>query len=656
MTRYVPAAAILMFVLGAAGMYAQPSYAQSTRVAGGGFPAGSIEGRVLDDAQVPVAGAMVSVVGRTTAVATTGRDGRFTLRELPFGPYVLSVHSRGYWQSRGRTIQVTSKTISLAEIQLARAVASRPPTPRPASVASSQVAVRPQLAGFGLDAPSPPAVANSADSTGTAPQATDAARDEDSDDSTAIEDETAWRLRHLPRSILKDAAMGAVWTDKPAADAGAWFARAVDSGVMAPIALFSELPLSGQVNLMTSDSFNRTGQMFNDNSSRSVAYVSVNTQAAGGAWAMQGAMTQGDLASWIVAGSYRSIASSTHAYELGLSYSTQQYDGGNATALAAMRDSARNVGTVYGFDEWTLSPRLVLGYGTGFARYDYLNGAGVWSPRVSVTLPINGVRVKALASQRAVVPGAEEFAPSTTGLWLPPERTFSSLAPDGVFRPEQTRHMQVSLERDLDAGVTVAVRGFSQRINDQLVEIFGIDNMSGGAQATPLGHYFVGTAGDIDARGWGVSMIQEVPGYVRGTIEYTVTTAYWLPNTNPLFVSARPGVRSARAGASENLYDLQTSIDVRIPQTSTRVSAKYRINTAFWDGNADPLARSASNSRFNVRVNQSLPFLRFSSADWAMLLDIRNTFRDAEPEASVYDEALALRAPKRVVGGLLVRF
>jgi hypothetical protein len=198
------------------------------------------------------------------------------------------------------------------------------------------------------------------------------------------------------------------------------------------------------------------------------------------------------------------------------------------------------------------------------------------------------------------------------------------------------------------------VRGFTQRIDDQLVEMFGVE-MPGGAQ-TPLGHYFVGTAGDIDARGWGVSLIQEIAGYVRGELEYTVTTAYWLPNSNPAFAGAPRGIRSAATGWSENVHDLQTSIEARIPQTATRFSAKYRMNSAFWDGNPDPLTHAASNTRFNVRVNQSLPFLRFSNADWEMLLDIRNTFREADAAASIYDEALALRAPKRIVGGLLVKF
>jgi hypothetical protein len=315
-----------------------------------------------------------------------------------------------------------------------------------------------------------------------------------------------------------------------------------------------------------------------------------------------------------------------------------------------MSASARNVGGVYAHDEWTISPRLVLGYGAGYARYDYLGGPGLWSPRVNITLPLAGVRIKALASRRAVVPGAEEFAPSVTGVWLPPERTFSSLSPDGRFTAEHTRHLQFSIERDLAPGVTVSLRGFDQRTSDQLAEIF--DAVPGRADA-PVGHYYVATAGDIEARGWGVGMIQEVPGYVRGTIEYTVASAYWSPGGDTSVVRA---VRTLPAGAKENVHDLQTSIQATIPQSATRVYVKYRINTAFWNGEPGANPRSSANARFNVRVNQALPFLRFSNADWEALVDVRNMFREADAEASLYDEALAIRAPKRIVGGLLVKF
>ena len=630
MSRFFPAAALALLAFNLPAAYAQTA----ARSQHNSFPAGAIEGRVLDDKQAPVAGAMVSVVGRAIAVATTDRDGRYTLKDLPFGPYILSVRSRGYWQSRGRTVQLSAANVSAPAIQLERASASKAQAaPQPDPPAPTQ------LAAFGvLDVP-PLAVAASVS------DGSDQAGDAEGGS------ETAWRLRHLPRSILKEVTAEDVWVTnsrfEPRTD---WFGRTLET--VGPAALFSDLALSGQINLLTTESFNNPGQLFGANAARSVAFVSVGTQAAGGAWAMQGAMTQGDLASWIVAGSYKSIASAHHAYELGLSYSTQHYDGGNAAALAAIRDSARNVGTVSGYDEWTVSPRLVLGYGTAFARYDYLNGSGLWSPRFSVTVPLNGVRLKALVSQHALVPGAEEFAPSVAGLWLPPERTFSSLARDGAFRPERTRHMEVALERDLDAGVTVSLRGFGQRVNDQLIEMFGVD-LAGGPE-TPLGHYFVGTAGDIDARGWGVGMTQQVPGYLRSTIEYTVATAYWMPSPDAAMFSR--ALRSSATLSSENIYDLQTTVEATIPQTATKIFAKYRMNTAFWSAEADRLSTPNANARFNVRVNQSLPFLRFSNADWEALVDVHNMFRDADELASLYDEALAVRAPMRIVGGLLVKF
>ena len=642
MSRWIPAAAIAAYVLGAPSAYAQGAAKDPRSTRSSTFPAGVIEGRVLDDSNTPVAGAMVSVVGRTTAAAMTDREGRYSLRALPYGPYILSVHSRGYFKSRGRTVQLTTSKASIPEIQLARAqkIASDPRVGTEGgpqdTVAAEPPAVPTQLAGFGLDAMQPER---------TRPAATAATAEQEADASE--HGETAWRLRHLPRSILKDVATDAVWTRGD--EQSRWFSRQ-SAAALVPLALFTELPLSGQVNLMTIESFDRPGEIFAADAPRNVAFVSVNTQAVGGAWSMQGAMTQGDLASWIVAGSYKSIQSATHAYELGMSYSTQRYDGGNVTALGAIRENTRNVGSVYGYDEWTVSPRLVLGYGTGYARYDYLGGPGVWSPRFSITLPAEGFRLKALASRKALVPGAEEFAPSATGMWLPPERTFSSLAYDGRFTPEHVRHLQVSLERDLASGVTVSVRAFDQRIDNQLIEIF--DSLPGRAEAA-RGHYYVATAGNIDARGWGAAMMHEVPGFVRGTIEYTVTEAYWDPASDMTIARA---VRSIPVNAGERIHDLQTSIEATIPHTSTRVLAKYRINTAFWNGEPELTLRPSSNARFNVRVNQSLPFLRFSNADWEALVDVRNMFREVESDSSMYDEVFAIRAPKRIVGGLQVSF
>jgi hypothetical protein len=46
----------------------------------------------------------------------------------------------------------------------------------------------------------------------------------------------------------------------------------------------------------------------------------------------------------------------------------------------------------------------------------------------------------------------------------------------------------------------------------------------------------------------------------------------------------------------------------------------------------------------------------FSSAKWEMLVGVRDFFRDATADGSIYDELLVVRPPKRVVGGLTLRF
>ena len=61
-------------------------------------------------------------------------------------------------------------------------------------------------------------------------------------------------------------------------------------------------------------------------------------------------------------------------------------------------------------------------------------------------------------------------------------------------------------------------------------------------------------------------------------------------------------------------------------------------------------------ARFGVQVNQPRPFLNFSSAQWEMLLAVRTLFRDDPLDGSVYDELLVVRPPKRVLGGVTVRF
>src|SRR5207247_559058 len=240
------------------------------------------------------------------------------------------------------------------------------------------------------------------------------------------------------RSILNDATVpeAVLADDTPDGSfnifqPGGFFTRAVGSPAHLATNFFSATPFTGQVNLLTTGSFDTPQQLFTfDSFSHGVAYVSLGAPAGSSAdWTVRSALTQGDIASWIVAGSYATRTPARHRYDLGLSYATQRYDGGNPAALRTVTDGSRNAGAIYGVDTFTISPTVTLTYGARYARYDYLADRSLVSPRVALTLaPRTHFRINALLSSRAVAPGAEEFLPpSDRGIWLPPPRTFLPL-------------------------------------------------------------------------------------------------------------------------------------------------------------------------------------------------------------------------------------
>ena len=403
---------------------------------------------------------MASALGSTTAYAVSDADGRFLFQTLPYGPYLLRVHLQGYAPAPSRLIQVNRETLA-GRLDRARA-------PR-----------RQRRAGAGADG---------GRRTGRC------ARGRDGSGATHDHGEVAWRLRHLKRSVLKDAAVGLVDVAGASGsfldDSLVGLGWAVGSPARLATSLLADVPLNGHFDLLTSTSLDRPQDLFSlEAMPRGMAYLSLEAPTAGGQWAIRGAMTQGDLSSWIVAGSYRR-APAAHRYEAGLSYGMQSYLGGNTAALAAVPEGDRNVGVVYGYDVWTISPRVTVNYGAKYARYDYLSHEALVSPRASVTLtPVadDSFRIRAAFSRRDSAPGAEEFVPPSSGLWLPPERTFSPLASAHGFVPQEMEHVEVAAEREWAGGLVTGVRAFRQTVDDQIVTLFGV--VMPGTASSPLGHY-----------------------------------------------------------------------------------------------------------------------------------------------------------------------
>ena len=590
---------------------------------------GTIVTFVRDKDGHPVGDAVVTAVGRRISTGVTDTAGRCRFTALPPGDYLIRVHRPGF---------VSASTLLVLA--------------GPGAGASWSFVLKTEPAVYLEPADQGPRHVYAAGFVGDGatlqPVGTAVPPDDD-------HGEVAWRIRHLKRSVLQDATEQAVDDDGGDgfdAAVAEVFARGASPDSIAA-SLSSALPVAGQVNLLTSGSFDSPQQLMSAGTlARGVARVSLGASAGpNGDWSAQGAMTQGDVAAWMVSGAYMTRVPARHAYDVGMSYSLQRYDGSNPAALAAMADGNRYAAVLYGFDTWTVSRHLIVTYGGRYAKYGYIEES-LFSPRARLTVsPASHLLLSVGASRRAIAPGAEEFVPSlVAGTWLPPERTFAPITGTS-FVPERTSAYDVSVEHDLTPDTIVGVRRFFEDTEDQLVTAFGLGSVE--RPAADLGHYYVGSAGDVRAQGWTISIQQVIAHRVRGSVDYTVATAQWQQTPQSAVVADRlPGlVRTA----SERVEDVTASIETSVPLTETHVFALYRISSGYAGSTLDDLEGGLA-ARFDVQVTQSLPFMDFANARWEMLVGVRNLFREAADDASLYDELLVTRPPKRIVGGLTLRF
>ena len=611
-----------------AGTRAPAPVLQSVRLTG---VAGAITGVVSDERGLPLSGAVVTANGATLDMTVSDDRGWFSLDKLPDGEYLLRAQLKGFAASPRQVVYVgPSKTAAVHRLQLRRLDS----TVGTSGVEPPTLPSRPIVAA-GFDLPKAEAGPESA--------AAGDAVDHPHTDYT-------WRLRHIRRSILKDSSADIIVADNnPDFEPGSFFGRAMQSATSLAGALFDHIPLSGEVNFLTSSAFGPdlwSGAAL----PRGIAYFSLGAPTPAGDWLMRAGMSEGDLSSWIIAGSFVSRRDPVHTYDVGLTYSTQEYLGGNPAALVAVKDGSRNVGEVYGFDRWVISPGLAIEYGGRYARHDYLEDRGLLSPKISLTLePVKGTTVKTVLAQRMVAPGAEEFlSPGTAGPWLPPERTFAPLRDGDPFRVERARYLDVLVEREFEDSYVIGVRRFFQEVDNQLVTMFGVSLAD---EPRSVGHYYVANAGALDAQGWGVRLGTPADRRVRASIDYTVTRTRWTDRAETSAISSwAPGAIRPDA---EDIHDVTTSFETDISETSTRVYLLLKLNSGFTRATAPRPA--GMDGRFDLQVNQALP-IDVAGTRWEVLLGVRNLFRDPRDPASVYDELLVVRPPKRVVGGFLVRF
>jgi len=548
---------------------------------------------------------------------------------------MVRAHLTGFAPSRRQLVDVRSASTAWFKVTLQRT------SPAPATAASP------------APPPPPPKIlsAGLAPNTDLDPFLTELLG---RDKTNGSEDRTekAWRIRHLPRSVLKDITdrASAAPEEEKTPEKGAAPAKgsALARAIKTPARMLSDLPVTGQLNVMTSGSFDGSpGLSAGDSVHGTANFALAGPAGTLGDWSAR-VLTQADLGSWFLAGAFRSRSSLHHQYSVGFSYSSQRV----VTATSIDRFgfernhfAGRAAGSIYGAGRLLLSPRVMIDYGGRYSQYDYLAEAGLFSPKVAVTLvPIKGVRIRAGASRRLLAPGAEEFLePLTPGLWVPPERTFVGFSP---MVSERTSQFELALEHDLAPGLVVAVRSYRQNTRNQQVAFFSV----------PAGqerHYAIGNAGDVVASGWSVGLTHQLLSRVRGSVAYEVTEARWMPGTQPGENLLLLGFK--RRPSQERMHDVTTSLETDLPGISTHVYLAYRVNTAFLT-DTDTGVRGGLDSRFDLQVTQRLPFLDFTSARWQVLVAVKNMFREGARDGSVYDELLVVKPPTRVLGGFVVKF
>lgn len=559
-----------------------------------GIETGRVTGLVRDAAGQPIPGVTIVALGDLPESARTDRHGRFAMA-LTVGAYVLRAAHDGYLSTYREALLVRSNTRLERNITMVR-------------IEAAQAA---------FDAPGDP----------------------------HAHSETAWRLRRLTRSILRDtapspptadpaeptdavgsAAPGRSWPERGSID------RVLANTARAAASFLAGTDFTGQLHFVTATQRGDRGQP-PEEWTRGIASVALGAAVGRhGNWKVRGGVAPGTAASWGLDGEYVANPARAHAFRIGVSYGVQ----GDAVTQAFRRSAipeARNLGVVYGRDRWRVDERLVFDYGLRFDRADYTDQRGAISPDVAVRWNAGAsTALLAAAASRALIPGSVEFiGPMADGPWLPAARTFSSLTPDAPLAISRQSRYDVGVEHHVASAQTrVSLRAFRQHTDSQSATLFCMD------ASRDAGHYYIATVGDVSLTGWMAGVTTAFGDRTRAGASFTSARAAW---------SSDDGSR---------IQDLAFSVASRTGSDATGVRATYRLSR----GGPMSLARLAPGlvTRFDVELRQKLPYQPIHGGRLELLFSLRNLVADASGPRSAYDELLVVAPPLRIMGGVQVRF
>ena len=399
--------------------------------------------------------------------------------------------------------------------------------------------------------------------------------------------------------------------------------RAVEYSARAAGALFTDLPLQGQVNLLTTGAFDNPFQLLQLERTRSVAYFAFGApRGRSRRLDGQAALNQGDLELVDSGRQLRPREPARHRYQFGMSYGVHRYEGGNVAAMAAVPDrramSARCSRTTTG----DVTDAVTLGYGAALRALRLSRTSpSLFSPRLSATItPDRAAHSRARPRASARARARRSSCRRRDARVLPPQRTFAPLTRDGFFT-EDCEHYEVGVEQVL-SGATLGVRAFQQRVDDQLVTVFGLRRPDAEAVGDSGTTSSPAPATSTSWLGLDASRTRLLAN-VRGSVDYSFAAADVDddPPRRDCVAGALRAVGAARRRANASTTS-RRRVETDVPPTATRVFFIFKMNSAYIrdDGTRSRARRPLRHAGQPGAAVHELP----CSRDWEMLVAVRN--------------------------------
>jgi len=351
-----------------------------------------------------------------------------------------------------------------------------------------------------------------------------------------------------------------------------------------------------------------------------------------------GLLAETGTRSWRMAGEFVIEPGGGHQIQTGAGYGTRLL---HSPSTAEEDIQGASVGAVFAQDRWSLG-RLAL---TAGARHSYIGFVGDQNRNHTDPLAIvefsagQHTNLRAGFTTRTLAPGGDLLTLST--LAAAPAIAYA-MTDDGL-RPQRTIHYEFAVARELGR-TRLEARAFREDTRDQLINAF--------AGYGPTRSLRIFNGSDLSASGLGFEVSHRFGDVVKGSVTYSYGS--WRD------VGEKGTFIPFIGGGSEDVYrqasfhDLAALVETHFEWTDTRLVAYYRWNT-LRPGGPEGGAPTRS-THFDIQLSQGLPFIgTLTRADWDVLVAYRNLFYETA-EGGLLDEVAVVNPPKRVLGGISVRF